>query len=408
MEVSPAHLAVFAVGLLTGALAAWLLLRGRQMVLEQRLAEAEKSGQESRALLEEAERRFAAAFRGLAAEALQANNEMFLALAREKLAGLHQEAKGDLESRQRAIDELVRPLKESLSRVDASIQQMEQARARAFGALSEQVRALAEAQDLLRAETANLVQALRIPAVRGRWGEIQLRRVAELAGMIEYCDFEEQVQVSGDAGRLRPDMIVRLPNGRQVVVDAKVPLKAYLEALDAPEETERSAKLKEHAKQLRAHLDRLAAKGYWNQFEESPEFVVAFVPGEAFFSAALREDPELIDYGAARRVLLATPTTLIALLLSVAHGWREERLARNADEIRDLGRTLYDRLRTFSEHLLKLGQRLEQSVAAFNDAAASLEARVLPSARRFRDLGAATGEIPAIEPVASRPRIPET
>jgi len=378
------------------------------MVLEQRLAEAEKYGQESRALLEEAERRFSAVFRGLAAEALQANNEMFLALAREKLAGLHQEAKGDLESRQRAIDELVRPLKESLTRVDASIQQMEQARAKAFGALSEQVRALAEAQALLRAETANLVQALRIPAVRGRWGEIQLRRVAELAGMTEYCDFEEQVQVSSDAGRLRPDMIVRLPNGRQVVVDAKVPLKAYLEALDAPEETERSAKLKEHAKQLRAHLDRLAAKAYWNQFDESPEFVVAFVPGEAFFSAALREDPELIDYGAARRVLLATPTTLIALLLSVAHGWREERLARNADEIRELGRTLYDRLRTFSEHLLKLGQRLEQSVSAFNEAAASLEARVLPSARRFRDLGAATGEIPAIEPVASRPRIPET
>jgi DNA recombination protein RmuC len=203
-------------------------------------------------------------------------------------------------------------------------------------------------------------------------------------------------------------MIVRLPNGRQVVVDAKVPLKAYLEALEASGEAERTAKLKEHAAQLRAHLDRLAAKAYWNQFEPAPEFVVAFVPGEAFFSAALQQDPELIDYGAGRRVLLATPTTLIALLLSVAYGWREERLARNADEVRNLGRTLYERLRTFSEHLLRLGRNLEQAVAAFNDAAASLETRVLVSARRFRELGAATGEIPAVEPLNSQPRLPES
>jgi len=408
MEVTPAHLALFGAGLLIGALFAWLVLRSRYAALALRLAEAETMSQEKTALLEETERRLSDAFKGLAAEALRANNEMFLALAREKFAGFHQQAQGDLESRQRAIDELVRPLTESLGRVDAAIRQMEQARAAAFGSLSEQLRALAEAQELLRAETASLAQALRTPAVRGRWGEIQLRRAAELAGMIEHCDFLEQVQVSGDVGRLRPDMIVRLPNGRQVVVDAKVPLKAYLEALEASGEAERTAKLKEHAAQLRAHLDRLAAKAYWNQFEPAPEFVVAFVPGEAFFSAALQQDPELIDYGAGRRVLLATPTTLIALLLSVAYGWREERLARNADEVRNLGRTLYERLRTFSEHLLRLGRNLEQAVAAFNDAAASLETRVLVSARRFRELGAATGEIPAVEPLNSQPRLPES
>lgn len=407
MEVTLAHLAFFAAGLLAGALIAWLLLRSRQLALEIRLGEAEKSSQQKTALLEEAERKLTDAFRALAAEALRANNEMFLDLARENLARFHQEARGDLESRQRAIDELVRPLKESLGRVDAAIRQMEEARAKAFGSLSEQVRALAQAQELLRAETANLVQALRTPAVRGRWGEIQLRRAAELAGMLEHCDFDQQVQVSGDAGRLRPDMIVRLPNGRQVVVDAKVPLKAYLEALEASTESERTARLKEHAAQLRAHLDRLAAKSYWNQFESSPEFVVAFIPGEALFSAALQQDPELIDYGAGRRVLLATPSTLIALLLAVAHGWREERLARNAQEIRDLGRTLHDRLRTFTEHLLKLGRNLEQAVAAFNDAAGSLESRVLVSARRFQDLGAAGTELPTLEPLDSRPRLPE-
>lgn len=407
MEVTLAHLAFLGVGLFFGGLLVWLLLRSRHAALELRLAEAEKTGRQSGALLEEAERKLSDAFKALAAEALRANNQMFLDLARENFARLHQEAKGDLESRQQAIDELVRPLKEALGRVDAAIREMEQTRAAAFGSLSEQVRALAEAQQLLRAETANLVQALRTPAVRGRWGEIQLRRAAELAGMLEHCDFEEQVQTSADAGRLRPDMIVRLPNGRQVVVDAKVPLKAYLEALEATTEADRTAKLKEHAAQLRAHLDRLAAKAYWNQFEPTPEFVVAFVSGEAFFSAALQHDPELLDYGAARRVLLATPTTLIALLLSVAHGWREQRLARNAEEIRNLGRTLHDRLRIFSEHLLRLGRNLEQAVSAFNDAAASLESRVLVSARRFRELGAAAGELPSVESIDVRPRLPE-
>lgn len=374
--------------------------------LEAQLAESEKAHRERLALLEEAERRLSDAFKALSAEALQSNNQMFLDLARQTLASFQKDAQSDLEKRQRAIDEMVRPLKESLGRVDSTIQEMEKARTAAYAGLMEQVRALTEVQGELRKETANLVHALRSPAVRGRWGEVQLRRVVELAGMTPYCDFDEQAVTTTDGGRLRPDMIIRLPNGREVIVDAKVPLKAYLEAHEAADESGRAAKLKEHASQLKAHITRLGEKAYWNQFDSTPDFVVAFVPGEVFFSAALQQDPELIEYGATRRVIVATPTTMIALLLAVAYGWRQERVARNAEEISQLARTLYDRLRSFAGHLEKVGNHLGLTVKHFNSAVGSLESNVLVSARRFQELGAAgPDEIPILEPVETQPRV---
>lgn len=371
-----------------------------------RTEESRKASEEKLALLDQAQNRLTDSFQALSAQALQSNNESFLHLAKATLEKYQDGARTDLETRQKAIDEVVKPLRESLVKVDAKIQDLEKGRMAAFATLAEQMRSLNETQLTLRAETGNLVRALRSPQVRGRWGEIQLQRVVELAGMQEYCDFVQQESVDTEAGRLRPDMVVRLPNQRQIVVDSKVSLSAYLESLEAADEPRRTERLKSHAAQVRAHLTKLAGRGYWSQFAPTPEFVVAFLPGETFFSAALEQDPSLIEYGVEQKVILATPTTLIALLKAVAYGWRQEKLAANAQAISDLGKELHERIRRFTEHLARIGNSLGKSIEAYNDACASFERRVLVSTRRFQELGAGPGEeIPQLDAVERQPRV---
>jgi len=379
-------------------------LNAAKVKLETTVALERKANDEKLAILEQMTQELRESFQALSAEALKSNNQAFLHLAQSTLEKFQSEAKGDLELRQQAVENLVAPIGESLKKVDEQIREIEKARNHAYGTLSEQVRSMVETQEKLESETGNLVRALRTPTVRGQWGEIQLHRVVEMAGMLAYCDFLEQKTITGDTGRLRPDLIVKLAGGKSIVVDAKTPLQAYLEAAESTDEGSRRQKLQDHARQVRSHMNQLSSKGYWEQFESSPEFVVMFLPGEAFFSASLEQDPALIESGVGQRVILASPTTLIALLKAVAYGWNQENLARNAQKISDLGKELHERLRLLGGHIKKVGKGLDQAVESYNSAVGSLESRVMVSARKFAELGTVAGEIAELDQIETTTR----
>ncbi len=370
-----------------------------------KLEAAQESFEEQKALIEAMKTEMTDTFNALSKAALESSNESFLTLASERLGKVVEETKGKLGEHQTAMTGMINPLSDALKRYEEQIKVMEEGRHKAYGSLSEQLRALASTHENLQKETSNLVSALRKPQVRGRWGEMQLRRVAELSGMSMHCDFTEQQSVDTEKGRIRPDMVVHLPMERDIVVDSKVSLEAYLDAISASTEEERKTKMEKHAQQVRAHMAKLASKDYWSQFSQSPEFVVLFIPGESFLSAAVEVDNTLIEDGIQKRVIISTPTTFIALLRAIAYGWRQEQITKNAQEISLLGKELYERMKTLAKYFDDLGLAIGKSMDTYNKIIGSMESRVLPSVRKFKELGV-TGadEIPTLDQIDQKPR----
>jgi len=400
-------------GLLIGALIAWALARRRRTslmqsveLLETKIKAQDALQQEREAAFEQANNRITQEFADLANQSLKANSENFLRMAEQNLGKQQEKANRELSEREQAVENLVKPIKDTLERSHKQIADLEKSRSEAYGSIRSQLETMQLNQQSLRQETQNLVNALRRPEVRGRWGEITLRRLVELAGMVEHCDFQEQVhKTSADDKYIRPDLIVSMPGKRTLVVDVKTPLDAYLEAVEAPDDARRKAALERHARNVREHIRALASKSYWEQFSESPEFVILFIPGDQFLSAALNEDPNLIESALSQQIILATPTSFVALLKAVAYGWRQLALAENAQEIRKLAEDLYGRITAFVGHLNKLGRQLHSSVEHYNRAVGSLERKVLPGARKFVELGIRPKkEIEQLEPLESLPR----
>jgi DNA recombination protein RmuC len=395
-------------GLAIGVLVGWLASRPAQTRLQTELEKDRAVHAERLKAYDEAEGKLREAFQALSADALKTNNQAFLDLAETRLREARTAAAGDIDARKKAIEDLLAPMAKTLEQVDREIRDSERRRVETGAQLMQRIVSLDTAGQSLRDETRRLTDALKRPGVRGRWGELQLKRVVELAGMIEYCDFSEQRTIQGDDdARIRPDVIVRLPGGKQIVIDAKAPLDAYLRALEAPDEAARQNLLAEHARQVRAHISQLSAKSYFEKVASTPEFVVMFLPGEMFFSAALEQDPSLIECGVEKRVIPASPTTLIALLRAVAYGWQQEAMEDNARKISENGRLLYEAVRTLASRFDTLGARLKSSLEAYNEAVGSLEGNVLVKARRFKELQAANGgeEIKPLEPIDRVPRM---
>jgi DNA recombination protein RmuC len=393
-------LAIFVAGAALGALVLWLVGRARTAGLEATLEQERRSSADRIATLEQSEVRLSDTFKALSGDALKSNNEAFLSLARSTLEKYQDGAKTDLEQKRKDVETVVKPIAESLEKVNLQIQELEKTRRQDYGALAQHLETLRAHADALTSETRNLGNALRKPIVRGRWGEIQLERVVEMAGMIDHVDFHRQVTSEGEDGRLRPDLTVHLPGGKTIVVDAKAPLDAYLSAVEAKDEAAAKEFMKNHARQVKVHVAKLSERSYHTQFVNAPEFVVLFLPGENFFSAALEHEPALIEDAVKEHVVIATPTTLIGLLKAVAFGWRQEKIAESAQEIKDLGKELYGRLSKLADHFGKVGLNLERSITAYNEAVGSLETRVLPAARRFHELDVTTvEEIEEVKPI---------
>ena len=403
------------IGILLGAGIVYFLISTSHGKTKQKLASIEakyeaeiKAADDKLKLLEEARDSLKDSFKALSADALSKNNESFIKLAEENLKKHQQSAKDDLEKRQLAITKTVEPVSQTLKTFSERVNKIEERRIESEGSIKKELQKLSEMHLRLDQSTNSLVQALRAPQVRGQWGEMHLRRTVEMAGMINYCDFEEQSSVETDEGqRQRPDMLIRLPNERRVVVDSKVPIAAYLDALETDSSEVQSERMKAHARHLRTHIKDLSTKAYWSQFDNAPEFVVLFIPNEAIFSAALEEDPSLIELGVENKVILATPTTLIALLKAVAYGWQQEAITREAKEIAALGREIYDRLSVVIGHFVKLGKSIDQSVGNYNKAMNSVDSRLMVTARKFESLeSASTEKLPEVNQIEKRPNLP--